>query len=129
MVSDTLSALDTGVAKREVFGWAMYDLPNSGYTTVVPTAVFHAYFVTSVAGNAPWATFAWTAALSVSYALVMFAGPVLGAWADARAGKKRMLFVMTVVCVLSTAALAGAGPGAVAWAVVFVIISNFAYAM
>jgi len=31
-----------------------------------------------VAGNAPWATFAWTAALSVSYALILLTGPVLG---------------------------------------------------
>ena len=57
----------------------MYDFANSGYTTVVLTAVFNAYFVSAIAGNAPWATFAWTAALSVSYAIVMFLGPVVGA--------------------------------------------------
>jgi UMF1 family MFS transporter len=28
-------ALNPGVRKREVFGWAMYDFANSGYTTVV----------------------------------------------------------------------------------------------
>ena len=123
------SALNPGVARREVFGWAMYDFANSGYTTVVLTAVFNAYFVGVIAGNAPWATFAWTAALSVSYALVMFAGPLVGAWADARAAKKRLLLVATVVCVASTAALVASGPGTVAWAVVFVIVSNFAYAM
>ncbi|EJL78786.1 hypothetical protein PMI12_01050 [Variovorax sp. CF313] len=38
------SALRPGVRKREVFGWAMYDFANSGYTTVVITAVFAAYF-------------------------------------------------------------------------------------
>ena len=32
-------ALQAGVRKREVFGWAMYDFANSGYTTVVLTAV------------------------------------------------------------------------------------------
>jgi len=57
------SALNPGVARREVWSWAMYDFANSGYTTVVLTAVFNAYFVAVVAGNAPWATFAWTAAL------------------------------------------------------------------
>jgi UMF1 family MFS transporter len=122
-------ALNAGVAKREVFGWAMYDFANSGYTTVVLTAVFNAYFVSVVAGKAPWATFAWTAALSVSYALAMLLGPVVGAWADARAAKKKFLALFTVMCVLSTAALVGAGPGAVWWAVTFVIVSNFAYAM
>ncbi|MES2787759.1 MAG: MFS transporter, partial [Pseudomonadota bacterium] len=53
-------ALNPGVRRREVFGWAMYDFANSGYTTVVITAVFSAYFVGGVAQNAPWATFAWT---------------------------------------------------------------------
>ena len=35
-------SLNPGVAPREVFGWAMYDFANSGYTTVVLTAVFNA---------------------------------------------------------------------------------------
>ncbi len=47
----------------------MYDFANSGYTTVVITAVFNAYFVAGVARGAPWATFVWTCALAVSYAL------------------------------------------------------------
>jgi len=123
------SALNPGVAKREVVAWAMYDFANSGYTTVVLTAVFNAYFVAVVAGNAPWATFAWTAALSVSYLGVMIAGPLVGAWADAHAAKKRVLAISTAVCVIGTVALAWAGPGAVAWAVVFIILSNFAYAI
>ena len=123
------SALNPGVAKREVWAWAMYDFANSGYTTVVLTAVFNAYFVAVVAGNAPWATFAWTAALSVSYALVMIAGPVVGAWADAHAAKKRLLAISTAICVLGTTGLAWTGPGAVAWAVTFIVISNFAYAI
>jgi UMF1 family MFS transporter len=104
------SALNPGVARREVWAWALYDFANSGYTTVVLTAVFNAYFVSIVAGNAPWATFAWTAALSVSYAIVMVCGPVLGAWADAHAAKKRVLAVSTAICVAGTTALAWTGP-------------------
>jgi UMF1 family MFS transporter len=128
-MAQVASALNPGVARREVFAWAMYDFANSGYTTVVLTAVFNAYFVSVVAGNAPWATFAWTAALSVSYAIVMFAGPIAGAWADAHAGKRRVLVGSTLVCIAGTAALAWAGPGAVAYAVVFIIVSNVAYAL
>jgi UMF1 family MFS transporter len=129
MAAPGASALNPGVARREVWSWAMYDFANSGYTTVVLTAVFNAYFVAVVAGNAPWATFAWTAALSVSYLLVMVAGPILGAWADAHGAKKRLLAISTAVCVVGTIGLAWAGPGAVAWAVTFIIISNFAYAI
>lgn len=118
------SALQPGVRRREVFGWAMYDFANSGYTTVVITAVFAAYFVGGVAGNADWATFAWTAALSVSYAIVMFGMPALGAYADLHAAKKRLLGWTTLGCVLATAALGAVGPGDVALAVLLIILSN-----
>jgi UMF1 family MFS transporter len=126
---DAASALNPGVARREVFAWAMYDFANSGYTTVVLTAVFNAYFVSVVAANADWGTFAWTAALSISYAIVMVIGPLLGAWADAHAAKKRLLAISTVVCIAGTIALAWAGPGTIAWAVIFIIVSNVAYSM
>ncbi len=121
--------LNPGVRRREVFAWAMYDSANSGYTTVVLTAVFNAYFVSTVAGNAPWATFAWTVALGASYAVVMAAGPVVGAWADAHAAKKRALAASTVLCVAGTALLAGAGPGDVGWAIAFIVVSNVAYSL
>ena len=85
------SILADDVRPREVFGWAMYDFANSGYTTVVITAIFNAWFVSSIAGNAPWATFAWTAALALSYAAIMASAPFLGAWADVHAAKKRLL--------------------------------------
>ena len=120
-------ALNPGVRKREVFGWAMYDFANSGYTTVVITAVFAAYFVGGIAGRAEWATFAWTLALSISYAIVMFTMPSLGAWADLRAAKKRLLAIVTVGCVVSTAGLAFARPGGVLLAMVLVIVSNVFY--
>ena len=123
------SALNDGVKKREVFAWAMYDFANSGYTTVVLTAVFNAYFVSVIAGGADWATFAWTVTLAVSYIAVMVAGPLLGAYADAHAAKKRVLFFATAGCVISTALLYFAGPGAIYLAITMLIISNFCYAV
>ena len=107
----------------------MYDFANSGYTTVVLTAVFNAYFVSVVAQKAEWATFAWTAILAVSYLAVMIAGPFIGAYADAHAAKKRVLMIVTSGCVISTTLLSLAGPGMILWAAVFVIISNFCYAI
>ena len=101
------TSLEADVRPREVWGWAMYDFANSGYTTVVITAVFNAYFVSVVAGSSHWATFAWTAALSVSYLLIMLAGPVIGAYADAHAAKKQLLAITTFGCVLGTALLVG----------------------
>jgi UMF1 family MFS transporter len=121
-------SLNPGVARREVFGWAMYDFANSGYTTVVLTAVFNAYFVGVVAGNASWATFVWTLTLSFSSAIVMFTMPTLGAYADLRAAKKRLLVVTTLGCVLATVALAGVGPGDLWLAIVAIVVSNLCYA-
>jgi len=123
------SALNPGVAPREVFAWAMYDFANSGYTTVVLTAVFNAYFVGAVAGNASWATLAWTLALAVSNALVLFSAPAIGAFADAHGMKKRLLLFSTIGCVLGTLALAGAQPGTVALAVLAVIASNYFFSI
>ena len=120
-------ALQPGVRGREVLGWAMYDFANSGYTTVVITAVFAAYFVGGVAEGATWATLAWTAGLSLSSLIVMLTMPGLGAWADRVAGKKRLLMGFTVACVVSTAALATVGPGQVALGLLLLVVSNTFY--
>ncbi len=121
-------ALANDVKFREVWAWSMYDFANSGYTTVVITAVFSAYFVATVAGNAAWATFAWTASLSVSYLAVLLSAPLVGAWADAHAAKKRLLFAATAGCVAFTALLAFASPTTLALTIACVIVSNFFFA-
>ncbi|MDP1688115.1 MFS transporter [Hydrogenophaga sp.] len=121
-------ALNPGVRKREVFGWAMFDFANSGYTTVVLTAVFAAYFVGAVADGAEWAAFAWTAALSLSHLIVMLTIPAMGAWADQHAAKKRLLMFTTAGCVLATAALALVGPGAVVLGMFLIVVSNVFFA-
>src|SRR5690606_41338804 len=98
----------------------LYAFANSGYTTVVLTAVFNAYFVGVVAGNAAWATFAWTAALAFSSLLVILTAPGIGARGDRRGDKKLMLAIATVVCVVATSALGLIGPGDVAFALLLV---------
>ena len=123
------TSLNDGVKKREVLAWASYDFANSGYTTVVLTAVFNAYFVNVVAQGTAWATFAWTLALSLSYALVMLTLPSLGAWADQHAAKKKVLVLSTLGCILATAALAWAQPGMLALAVLAIVLSNWCYSI
>ena len=123
----TEDALKPDVRKREVFGWVMYDFANSGYTTVVLTAVFNAYFVGVVANGATWGTFAWTLTIAASSLIVMLTMPVLGALADARGAKRPLLMLTTAACVLATAALAGVGRGELWLAVALVILSNVFY--
>lgn len=119
--------------KRELFAWAMYDFANSGYTTVVLTAVFNAYFVGVVAGadsgyQAGSGTFVWSLVLAIANAIVLFSAPVLGAIADAKAIKKKLLLATTSGCVVFTALLAAVGPGDVLLGSVLVVLATVMFA-
>ena len=119
------SYLAPGVTRREAWSWAMFDFANSGYTTVVITAIFNAYFVAVVAGNEDWGTFAWTISLAISYGLIILTAPALGAYADAYGAKKRLLFLSAAGCVFFTGMLYFAGPGNLWLAATLIILSNF----
>ncbi|MCQ9616867.1 MFS transporter [Paenalcaligenes niemegkensis] len=121
------AALRADVSKRELWAWAMYDFANSGYTTVVLTTVFSAYFVGVVAAGKTWGTLALTMALSFSYLLVMLSMPTLGARADTRARKRHLLFSSTVGCVIATMLLSRSVGDDIAWALSFIVISNYFY--
>jgi len=118
-------ALRPGVSRRELLAWALFDFANSGYTTVVLTAVYSAYFVAAIAGNADWASLAWTGALAVSSLLVMITMPVLGVWADERGRRGYLLRLSTVGCVLSTAALAFVGAEMLLAVLFLIVVSNY----
>jgi MFS transporter, UMF1 family len=125
--------MTTMAPRRELFAWAMYDFANSGYTTVILTTIFNAYFVGVVAGAASGfgegtGTLLWTVAVSVPNALVLVSAPVLGALADHCAAKKRFLGITTIGCVVCTALLALAGPGDVWLAMTLVVLSNLMFA-
>jgi len=119
--------LNDGVRKREVFGWSMYDFANSGYTTVVLTAVYNAYFVGVIAENSPSATLLWTLLIAASSLIVMLTMPMIGAHADRHAAKKRLLMISTAGCVISTVGLGLAGRGQLWGAGLAVVISNCCY--
>jgi len=113
--------------RREILAWAMYDFANSGYTTVVLTAIFNAYFVGVIAAAGAGqgrATLLWTLAMGAANVLVLASAPVLGAIADHHAWKKRLLAVSTIGCVVFTALLGFAGPGDLVAAVALVILAS-----
>ena len=126
------AAADT-VSRREIMAWAFYDFANSGYTTVVLTTIYSAYFVAVVAGDLNTAspglaTLLWTIVVALANFCVLVSAPVVGAVADNRATKKPFLLVTTVVCVLATALLAFAGPGDVALGMGLLVVSAIAFA-
>jgi UMF1 family MFS transporter len=109
----------------------MFDFANSGYTTVVLTAIFNAYFVGVVAGGGSdtdgRATLLWTLATSITNLLVLASAPVIGAIADHGARKKAFLLATTSGCVLFTALLASVGPGDVALGIALLVLSAFMF--
>lgn len=127
LVPNLAAALNPAVAKREMFGWAMYDFASSAYTTVVITTVYNAFFVATVCEGARWGTLAWTLALSLSYLLILLTAPALGVYADQRARKKRLLMWFTAGCVLGTLGLMLTGPGTVWLALALIVFSNFCF--
>ncbi len=94
--------------RRELIAWAFYDFANSGYTTVVLTAIFNAYFVgvlAADAGSNGTGTLLWSIAVGGANILILLSAPVLGAIADYSASKKRMLAYTTFGCIIMTALL------------------------
>ena len=120
------------VSKREKLSWAMYDFANSGYTTVVLTAIYNAYFVSVIAmGNgmdAGAATLLWTLAIAAGNALILFTAPVVGAFSDLYAQRKRLLIFSTLGCVLLTAMLYIPDRGDIVLATIFVTGSYYMFA-
>ncbi|MBI3771331.1 MAG: MFS transporter [Gammaproteobacteria bacterium] len=118
---------------RERVAWCFYDFANSGYTTVILTAIFNAYFVGVVAKNLDQihpgsATLCWTLGMAAANALVLLSAPVLGAIADYSASKKKFLMASTIGCVIFTALLALVGPGDIALGLILVIVATVMFA-
>lgn len=111
----------------------MYDFANSGYTTVVMTALFNAWFVGTIAGGAGGlgegtATLLWTSTVAAANLLVLAAAPLVGALGDQQAIKKQLLAITTLGCVSATALLALVGPGDYILAMGIVLVGTVMFA-
>lgn len=131
--TDQDSRLIGHASRKELLAWALYDFANSGYTTVVQTTIFSAYFVSVVAGAAQGvepglSTLLWSLAIGTANFIVMIGGPLIGAIADHRAWKKRFLLISSMGCILSTALLASVGPGDIGLGMALVTLSAVMFA-
>jgi UMF1 family MFS transporter len=127
-----------GLDRRELRAWAMYDLANSAFQTTVITAVFPNFFsrvatANPVEGQPPLlapaeatAVFSWGTTICLTFIAIL--GPILGAIADYRAVKKRMLASFMTVGVITTATMATIDRGEWQWALALFMVSNVAIA-
>ena len=127
------STVISKVSSRELWAWAFFDFANSGYTTVVQTTIFSAYFVGVVAGESQGltpglSTLLWSLAIGSANFVVMMSGPLVGAIADHHACKKLFLLASSIGCIISTSLLALVGPGDVYLGMIFVVASAIMFA-
>ena len=120
--------------RGELAAWAFYDFANSGYTTVVLTTIYSAFFVAVVAASldevSPGsATLAWTLSIALANLIVLVSGPIIGAIADHRGCKKPFLLASSVLCIGSTALLAFTGPDSLPMAILLLVLSAVAFSL
>lgn len=116
--------------KKNIIGWAFYDVANSTYATIIATTIYNAYFVTEVAGRAvgtDTATLLLGIVTTVSSVIIAVSAPIIGTIADAFSAKKRALLIATIGCVLATASLALFAPGQYTGAMIALTIASVAY--
>lgn len=115
-----------GLSRPEVRAWAMYDWANSPFQSTVINAVFPLFFASYAAKGLEsvdaTARFAWGTTIAVT--IVAIAGPVLGAIADFKAWKKRLLAVFMVVGVIAVLMMAAIQEGAWMMALAIFILAN-----
>ncbi|HRV45290.1 MAG TPA: MFS transporter [Smithellaceae bacterium] len=117
-------------SRKELFGWAMFDFANSSYTTVIITVVFCVIFPRLIVGDGPefrWGNLLWSASISISYLIVLFTAPLLGAIMDYAGSKKKFLLGSCWLCALATAALYFVGPGDILAGMLLIILSNIGF--
>lgn len=121
---------DTAAAsRRTIRAWAFYDFANSAFTTLVVTFIYGTYFVKEIAPDDITGTVLWSRGVTISALLIALLAPFLGAVADQGGYRKRLMLLMTVICVGATVGLYFPLPGQTVKALAWFVIANIAFEM
>lgn len=116
--------------RKAVNSWIMYDWANSAYITVVVAAVYPPFFRSIMidAGFAESdATAIWAYTTSIALALILVAGPLLGAISDYNGGKKKLLALSAGIGIAATSLLPFSDSFGYLLVCAIFIISNIGY--
>jgi len=119
-----------GLGRRELRAWALYDWANSAFVTTVIAAVFPIYFSAVAAADLPptVATARFAAATTIALTISALLAPFLGALADARPIKKRLLAIFLGIGVLATVGMSFVQQGQWKFAIVLFMLGNIGVA-
>ena len=86
------------VAKKSLYSWLFFDLANTVYAFVIPGLYFSVWLVTEQGWTDQSLGFATSGAMVIAAIL----GPWVGARSDGSQGKKPMLLITTLICIVAT---------------------------
>jgi len=114
---------------KGALSWAMYDWANSAFSTVVQAGFFPIFFKNfwSQGAEATASTLRLGIAVSTGSLIVAMIAPIIGAFADRGAAKKRSLFVFAMLGILSTGSLYFVGEGNWQLAAVFYVLGTVGF--
>jgi len=86
------------VNKKSLFSWLLFDLANTVYAFIIPGLYFSVWLVSEKG----WTDQQLGLATSTAMIIVAILGPWIGRKSDSSQGKKKILFFMTLICIIST---------------------------
>ena len=104
------------IQKKSLYSWLFFDLANTVYAFVIPGLYFSVWLVSEQG----WTDQSLGFATSGAMVIVAILGPWVGARSDGSQGKKPMLLITTLICIVATFLL---GTFDVSISVLFFIVS------
>ena len=86
------------ITKKSLFSWLLFDLSNTVYAFIIPGLYFSVWLVSEKG----WTDQQLGLATSTAMVIVAILGPWIGRKSDSSQGKKKILFFMTLICIIST---------------------------
>ena len=110
--------------------YALYDLANSAYTSIIITFVISAYFATQIVGDPQLGASYWQWTAGLCSLAIALTSPLLGSRADNISnGKINYLKKFTYLCILTTCLFWFAKPDTkyIFYTLIIFFISNYFY--
>ncbi len=115
---------------RAVWAWGMFDLANQSFQLLINTLLFSIFIqqvvVVADPDNPDKGTTTWMVMVASSLLLIVVLSPILGALADHKAWKRKLLLTSGLICAILTASLGLLQPGQVALAFALYLIAALA---
>ena len=86
------------ISKKSLFSWLLFDLANTVYAFIIPGLYFSVWLVSEKG----WTDQQLGLATSTAMVIVAILGPWIGRKSDSSQGKKKILLLMTLICIIST---------------------------